>query len=297
MQQASNLWFVFNIIWFLLIIWISSGSLRPRPVLFATALLLSLIFPPSVTHFWSGQVSILITLALLAAVLWSDKMSVGWLAILMTISLSKPQLAVLVLPGFMIDTIKKEGAQKSFHLLLYLIGCILLFTIPLFVAYPAWFPDFIWSLQQNPSWAQPSTLHFLRSLIPNGGEAIWFMLVISLFMLNIRLWTTLPNQDAIYWSLALTPLITPYIWTWDFVMLLPLFIASLFRAKTKISLVVLLGGYLLSWGLIMNLKNQGEVNEAFFWWVPWMWIAFVIGGVWIESRHNANTGNVSVSTP
>src|ERR1041384_5969417 len=28
LQQASNLWFVFNLIWILLIVWISSGSRR-----------------------------------------------------------------------------------------------------------------------------------------------------------------------------------------------------------------------------------------------------------------------------
>ncbi|MDQ2692109.1 MAG: DUF2029 domain-containing protein [Chloroflexota bacterium] len=297
LQQASNLWFVFNLIWFLLIIWISSGSLRPRPVLFSVALLLSLIFPPSVTHFWSGQVSILITLALLAVVLWSDKISIGLLAILITISLSKPQLAVLVLPGFIMDTMKKDGAQKSVHLLLYLMGCTLFFMVPLFVAYTDWFPDFIWSLQQNPSWAQPSTLHFLRTVIPNGGEAIWILLAILLFVLNMRLWATLPKQDAIYWSLALTPLMTPYIWTWDFVMLLPLFISFLFKAKTKISLGVLLGGYLLTWGLIMSLKNQGEVNESLFWWVPWMWIMFIIGAIWLENRFGVRANHLSRFTP
>jgi hypothetical protein len=279
LQQASNLWFVFNLGWFLLILWISSGYRRPSVWLFTISILLGFLFPPLVTHFWSGQISILITLLFLVAATWNDEMPAILLAALMAVGLSKPQLAILVLPGFLINRIKKSGIQNTLQLVAYLIGCILILAVPLFLAYPNWFPDFVLELQQNPSWAHPSSLYFLRNAVPEIGAAIWVMLTIMVFALNIWLWTILPSRDAIYWSLALTPLVTPYIWTWDFVLILPLFIFCLFRAKTKLSLGILLGGYLICWGLITNMKLHDEVNETFFWWVPWLLIGVIITGV------------------
>lgn len=284
LQQASNLWFVGNLIWFLLIVWISSGSRRPSVFLLATAILLSLLFPPMVTHLWSGQISILITLLFMIIAIWDDEMPVILLAALMAVGLSKPQLAILVLPGFLIYRIKKHGFQKTIQLGLYLVCCSLVLTLPLFLAYPNWFPDFIAEIQQNPSWAHPSSLHFLGNALPNVGGILWIVLATIIFAVNIRLWTILPNRDAVFWSMALTPLISPYIWTWDFVMILPLFISSLFQAKTKLSLGVLLAGYMLCWGLITNMKIRDEVNDSLFWWIPWLLMAVIIGGTLIQGN-------------
>lgn len=284
LQQASNLWFIFNLIWLLLILWISSGSRRPPVFLFAVALLLTLVFPPTVTHLWSGQISILITLTFLVIAIWNEDMPLLLLAALMAVGLSKPQLAILVLPGFMVFRAKKYGIQKGILLLVYLIGSILLLALPLFLAYPNWFLDFVWAVQQNPSWAHPSSLHFLRNAVPNMGVIIWMILAIGIFILNIWLWTVRPSRDAMYWSLALTPLITPYIWTWDFVMLLPLFISSLFQAKKRISAGILLGGYILCWGLMTSMKIRGEVNDSLFWWVPWLLIASILGSGYLKSQ-------------
>jgi len=218
--------------------------------------------------------------------IWSDKMSVLLLAALLAVGLSKPQLSILVLPGFMIYRIRTYGFQKAAQLILYLIGCILLLTVPLFFAYPKWFPDFMLNVQQNPSWAHPSSLHFLRDAVPHIAEVLWSVLALVIFAVNIWLWTTLPGQDAIFWSLALTLLITPYVWTWDFVMLLPLFVSSFFKAKTKISLAILLGGYLVCWGLIVSMKIRGQVNDSLFWWVPWLLVAIIIGSKHLKIQFN-----------
>lgn len=278
-QQAGNLWFVFNLAWFLLILWICSGSRRPSMFLFAISILLSFLFPPLVTHLWSGQISILITFIFLVIATWNDEMPTFLLAALMALGLSKPQLAILVFPGFLVYMIMHEGVQKTVQFLAYLTASILILTVPLFLAYPNWFPDFILAFQQNPSWAHPSSLYFLRNAAPEIGTTIWIALALMIFALNIWLWTILPSRSAIYWSLALTPLITPYIWTWDFILILPLFFFSLFQAKKKMSLSILLGGYLICWGLIMNMKLHGEVNETFFWWVPWLLIGVILAGV------------------
>ena len=284
LQQASNLWFVFNLFWFLLIVWISSGSRRPSIFLFAIVLLLSFLFPPLVTHLWSGQITILITLVFLIIATWDDELSALKLATLLAVGLSKPQLAILALPGFMFYRIKKYEIQGAALLGVLLMCSILILTIPLFIAYPGWFPDFLSEIQQNPSWAHPSSLNFLRNALPNSGEVIWILLAVFVFIVNTWLWRALPGREAVYWSLALTPLVTPYVWTWDFVILLPLFISTLFRMKSKFSMGVLLTSYLLLWALITNMKIQDEVYESHFWWIPWLMISVVIAGRLVENR-------------
>lgn len=282
LQQASNLWFVFNLIWFLLLLWISCGSRRPAIYLFGLAILLGFLFPPSVTHLWTGQISILITLIFLTIGRWNDRIPPLLLAALMALGLSKPQLAVLVLPGFLIYRLKESGWRQAAQLVVYLAGSILLFTVPLFLAYPDWFPDFLVALQKNPSWAQPSSLSFLRSAVPQMGGWIWIGLALILFAVNIWLWLALPVRDAVYWSLALTPLVSPYIWTWDFVMILPLCISHLFQAKAKASLAILLGGYAACWGLMTTMKLRGEVSESLFWWVPWCLLAIILASRYLK---------------
>ncbi len=284
LQQASNLWFIFNLIWILLIVWISSGSRRPPMLLFSVAIFLSLLFPPMITHLWLGQISIFITLVFIGIAIGNERMPLLLLAALMAASLPKPQLAIFVLPGFLIYRIKKYGIQKTIQLLASFVGCIFILTLPLLLAYPNWIPDFILEFQKNPSWAHPSSLEFLRNAVPGFGTIIWVILALTLFVVNIRLWMTLPNRKAIYWSLALTLLITPYVWTWDFVMILPLFISSLFEARKKTSFWILIGGYFVVWTLITSLKVRDEVNESLFWWVPWLFTAFIISSQYIQTQ-------------
>jgi hypothetical protein len=70
-------------------------------------------------------------------------------------------------------------------------------------------------------------------------------------------------------------------------MILPLFISSLFKAQTKLSLGLLLAGYLLCWGLITDMKTRGQVEDSLFWWVPWLLTAFIIGSEYIQTRLNS----------
>jgi hypothetical protein len=287
LQQASNLWFVFNLVWLLLIVWISSGSQRPPVMWFAVAIIASLLFPPMVTYLWSGQITLLITLAFLVAATWNEELHPLLLGALIVIGLSKPQMAILVVPGLLIHESRQHGLGKAIRLGFATVLCMLTMTIPLFLGYPGWIPDFISGLQENPSWAHPSSLQFLKNALPGIGQFIWVSLALTLFSINIWLWIKLPARRAVYWSLAFTTLITPYIWTWDFVMLFPLFISSLFQAKTKSSLTILLTGYAVCWSLITSFKMRDEVNDAIFWWVPWLLMIFIIGSTLISWPFNS----------
>jgi hypothetical protein len=282
LQQASNIWFLANFICLLSIVWISSGSRRPPILLLVIGTTVGGLFPSSIEHLRLGQITLLITLAFLLVALWEDRIPALLSAFLIAVGLSKPQLAVLVLPGLMFHMVRKYGPKRAFQFTALVVASILILTIPLFLAFPNWLPDLALELQSNPSWAQPSSLYVLRIVVPGYGEFAWIVLAIVLSGINIRLWMKKPRQEAILWSLALTPLMTPYVWTWDFVMMLPLFINSLFRVKSKVSLSVLLVGYIAAWLVVAGMKLHGQVSDDCYWWMPWYLVATVLFGGYVE---------------
>jgi hypothetical protein len=69
LQQASNLWFLGNFLCLPLITWISFDLRKPSVSFLAGSTILYTIFPPLITHFMLGQVSLLITCIFLLVVL------------------------------------------------------------------------------------------------------------------------------------------------------------------------------------------------------------------------------------
>jgi hypothetical protein len=282
LQQASNLWFVANALGVVVLAWISSGFRRPPILVFVIALVAAFLFPPMVSHLRLGQLSIGITLLFLVVTIWSDRMPLLLSASLLAIALSKPQLAILVLPGLLLASYRSKGWRGTILLVDLLLACILVMSIPLFVACPGWFTDFVAALQQNPAWEHPSSLAVLTSLTQRFGLVLWIVIALLVFASNIWLWVKLPGRVAVLWSLALTPLVIPYVWTWDFVMVLPLFISSLFQVKTSRAFLMLLAGYLVCWALIAKVAFSGDVSNQYYWWVPWLLVGAVSCAVAID---------------
>lgn len=284
LQQASNIWLAINILCLILIVWLASDASRFNLRFAAIATAIYTLFPPTISHFRLGQITLLITLIFLVVVLSEDTIPGLLSGFLIAIGLSKPQLAILVLPGFLFHKIKEEGGIKTFKFIVLLIISSLMLTVPLFLVSPGWLTDFMSALQKNPSWAHPSSMSVLRDVVPAYGTAIWILWACVVFILNIWVWKIKPKQEAVLWSLALTPLISPYIWTWDFVVILPLFIHTLHHARHKASLTILHAGYLVCWVLIVAAQYHGSTNEYSFWWIPWYLVAMILSGRYIESR-------------
>lgn len=292
LQQATNLWFLVSIFSLLLLTWASANAKRPAPHLLAIALLASFLFPPTISHLQLGQFSLGIALLFILIVRWQDKTPPLLLAFLLTIALAKPQLAVLVLPGFLYAMYTTQGIRPLTQFLGQLAAVTVVLTIPLFIAYPNWLADFVIELQQNPTWDHPSSLRALTVLVPTFGLILWLILAATVFAINLRLWARLPRQEVVLWSLALTPLVSPYVWSWDFVLLLPLFIASLFQIKKVGALVFLLLGYIGCWVLIVNLALSGDVSNFHYWWVPWL-----LGGIIVVARLGLKSPNFNANKP
>lgn len=284
LQLASNVWLVVNTLCLVAIIWLSSDTSRFNLKFGATITTLCILFPPTITHFRLGQITLLITLIFLIMVIKEYKFPRLLSSLLLAIGFAKPQLAILVLPGFLFYKITKEGWTKTIQFIILLGISILMLTAPLFLASPGWLPDFLSALQKNPSWAHPSSMSLLRNVIPAYGTEIWALWACFVFILNIWIWRIKPKEEAVLWSLALTPLISPYIWTWDFVVILPLFIHTLHHARRTASLTILYAGYLACWVLIVSTQYLGITNEYSFWWIPWYLVAMILFGKYTDNR-------------
>ena len=276
LQQASNLWWIFTLISLIAIVWLSSGYQRPPKYLFTVTLILAFLFPPTISHFSLGQITVLICFLFMVLSIYGQKLHPLLIAILIALTLSKPQLAIFILPGYIYSYIKENGSSQAVKLIFLIFLSIGILSIPLFIYYPRWIIDFFQNLMENPDWAHPSSLFLLRTNFNRIGEILWYMLLFLVSGINLWLWTRLPKRDAAVWSLALTTLVTPYIWSWDFVLLIPLIVSYLFNKKQKSSVWLIYFAYFSCWGVIAYMKLTGRISDELYWWVPWYLIGFVI---------------------
>lgn len=289
LQQASNLWWVINLAALIAVVWISSGQKQPPKFLFAVTLLMAFIFPPTISHFSLGQITILVCLVALVVANFDRKLPTFILGILIAFVLSKPQLAIFILPGFFFACLRENEFSQVLKIILYTILGIGITSLPLFAIYPQWIPDFLSNLMGNPTWAHPSSLFVFRNAFNNFGTVLWGLLLLAAFGANFWLWVKLPKREAVVWSLALTTLVTPYVWSWDFVLLMPLFTSYLYRNHPRSSRWILYTGYVSCWGLIAYLKLAGLTSDELNWWVPWyltgvVLISIILGKVFGKSE-------------
>ncbi len=276
LQQASNLWWIISLIGVILIVWLSSGYQRPPKNLFILTLILAFLFPPTISHFSLGQITIIICLLFLTVASFGRRMHPLILALLIAMTLAKPQLAIFIVPGYLLSYLKENGTSRTVQLIILVLFVIGILSLPLFIFYPQWVDDFIQSLTSNPNWAHPSSLFVLRANFDRVGEVAWYILLLLLSGVNIWLWSILPRREAAVWSLALTTLVTPYIWSWDFVLLIPLFTYYLYRIREIPATWLIYFAYFSCWGFIVYLKLTGQTSDELYWWVPWYLIGYII---------------------
>jgi len=274
--MASNLWFLVSLAALTAIIALLAAKQRPSVVVVAFAAIMAAAFPPTITHFRLGQFTILATLLFLAVAFLKERLPLPFVALLLVLALSKPQLGVLVVPGLLLAYYREDGRNKA----LQLAGLILLWSIvlatPLFLGSSTWYEDFIAAILRNPSWEHPSMWVILPKRMGQAGLWLWIGAVLILGVISLRLWLTHKREEAILWSLALTPLVTPYVWSWDFVMVLPLFVGTVMNAKSKVQLGILGFGYLLCWWIVWQIVTN-DPNNVLYWWMPWYMILLVLG--------------------
>lgn len=265
--SATAFWHLLNLAALGGIFALSIRQRRPAPVWLALSLGGLLLFPPFVGHMALGQISLFTVLLVLLCAEALDRPR-GPLVngLLLALALAKPQLLMLALPGLLFARDRRIGLRLALSFGFWSV----LFTLPLWLMYPDWPAGIPVALERNKDWFQPSSLQALRSMIgPTPGLLTWIALVAAAFGANLFIWRRWPAPDAARASLALTVFITPYVWTWDFVLLFPALIAALFQARTRGQRILWFLGYALIWGLLIVQRSTTDMQDGYFWWLPW----------------------------
>jgi hypothetical protein len=271
-KSALIFWYIFNIVEICIIVYL----IQEKNKLYHTIALawIAFFFPLTLNHINLGQFSITAMLCwILAIFLGTRHLSTSnlheWIsAFLIALALSKPHLGFLALLGFSYHQYAARGGLRAMFSLWARIGiaCLIL-SLPLFIAYPNWIPDMLIAMKENPAWSYPSLFILYQRFIPALQYPLWILTGLLALTINFWAWKKLPAQHALYWSLALAPLSTHYVGSWDFVLALPLFMFAYIHADWKRKLFLWVA-YILAWGLMARIQMMVPSHNHYFWWVP-----------------------------
>jgi len=279
-ETAQQIWFALNVAGMAALLYLSMPDLRFIPTLLA-GLFFAYFFPPVINHFALGQVSILAASSLLMAVKLVEKRP--WLsAFFLALGMTKPQIGFLVAFGLCVHLFQVGGFKCILNYGLQTFLAVLTLSLPLFIAEPNWIPDFIASLQSNTfQWTHPSILSQLDNWLGNWKYIPWGVLFLGILWTVTWLWRKFPPKTAALWTLALTVLVTPYVWSWDFVLLLPLFVYTFSISNWK-GKALLTAGYSLAWAGMAVIQLSTDFHNSRFWWVPISFMGLLALTVWLK---------------
>lgn len=276
--EASNLWFLINVFALLMLLWLVRASRHVSLATLASSLLIIFLFPPVLSHLLLGQFSIM---AMLSFVVAAQLISHDWkfpAAFMIALTITKPQLGIFAIPGFLVFVWRTQGFKSMLWFLFAVAFSLIWLTLPVWLVHPNWIDDFLEIMRTAPTWLQPTLLTMMRGHFGNYGYAIWACMAIAALCLNTWLWAKYPPVRAIEWSLAITCLIGPYLWSWDFVLLLPLMIGSMMRLLERRSSVILILGYAICMLMILWIRLTTDNSDERFWSVPLLLTAVVCMG-------------------
>jgi hypothetical protein len=263
---ATHFWFFLNVSAVAAIVYL---ALRDSPISYgvAPAALLAYFFPPTLNHFLLGQFSIPAALCMMLAARFMNQRRQWPAAFLLAVGLSKPQLGILAALGLGYFVLRNSGVRAAAGFGLKVMTAALTLSLPVLLVGPGWLQDFVDGWQRNPPWQQPSSLHWLQVAVSTWGVLIWVALAVGGLLICFSLWRRLASEPAMYWTLGLTALLSPYVWSWDFVLLLPLWLWTLARVhwKRQVFLVV---AYLLAWAGMAYIQLTAAGGNQLLWWVP-----------------------------
>lgn len=282
--QATNVWLIVNVVLLFGMVWLIADRQAPPPWLIGLVLALVFLFPPTISHLLLGQFTLLAMFVLMLAALWLEFRSIWLIGFLIAVSLSKPQVALGGVLGVLVFTFQRNGWRGTLSLMVSVAVWSLILVTPLWLMRPDWLKEFAISLGQNPVWDQPALFSALPRLAGTSGLGIWLLSTGCAVVALVRIWMRSRPFVSMLWSLALTPLISPYIWSWDFVMMLPLWSYALFDLKTKLARFLLVVGYIMCWTLLIYSRLSTDNNDGQYWWFPVVFFASISGGIWLDRR-------------
>lgn len=279
--QVTNLWLLLNITVVVMTIWLVNRT-RLSPALFAICIGVAFLFPPFWSILFLGQFSFLAALLFLLASCVVSERTVLASGFLVAVALTKPQLGILALPGLLIGFGRMGGIRTALFFLEALIVSIVWLTLPLWLVYPSWVGSLIDILRDTPTWLQPSMFRTLQNQFGDYGLGLWILCAGGIFVLNAWLFLTRLPLQAMVWSLALTTLASPYVWSWDFVLLIPLMAYAAGHVESFGVRFTLALGYAACWFAAVMIRLSTNNGDERFWWLAPVVILFVCSGFVVD---------------
>lgn len=270
LQWASNIWLLLNLTSLYLMVTIL-GGISQKNIIWIMLMTFSLvIFPTSVSHLILGQVSLIICLLLLVLSIWRDRLTPAMIGPLFAFCFTKPQLMILFLPVYLVVCFREQGAGKVLWIVMSTAISSALFCLPLFFLHPDWIPDFLNNLSNDPPWFYPTLYSYIGFITSSRVTAIALAGIYLIIGWGIAVYAVLKLDalEALLWALAITPVFSPVIWSWDFVLLYPLLVFMMFKKKSRISSWVIYGGYAICTLGFVIMRINGYIAEQFTGWVP-----------------------------
>jgi hypothetical protein len=273
-KLALQVWYAFNIFEICLIVFLAQRENRNLYNTVAMALMF-FFFPLTLNHFNYGQFSITVGLCWILAAYFLEKDRHWVAATCIALALSKPHLGFLALLGLTYHEYLRSGLRAIFSFWARICVMSFILCVPLFVAYPNWIPDAIVSMGKNPAWSYPSLYILFERFFGAYGHILWGCVVVIVVGANFWLWGRCSMKSAVCWSLALALLATPYVGSWDFVILFPLLIVTYINVDWKRK-VFFLFSYCAAWFGMMRVQMLQVSHNHYFWWVPLWFIGTVM---------------------
>lgn len=279
---ALQVWYVFTILEICLIVYVVQGKKRNLYNTVALALI-CFFFPITLNHINLGQLSITVTLSWVLAAYFLEKDRHWMAALCIALAMSKPHLGFLAILGLSFRYYIRGGFRLMFSFWTRIFAMCLILCIPLFIADPNWIPDLIINMRENPPWSYPSLYILFERFFGVWGYVLWGFSSLIVISATLWLWKKFSLKKAVYWSLALALLVTPYLGSWDFVVLFPLIVFTYVNVnwlrKGFLWLV-----YCITWVGMAHVQRLEPSHNHYFWWVP-VWF---IGAMFLSTLGKLN---------
>ena len=269
-KAAATLWFELNLVMLFLSIWFLTEGWSPRLRLIAFPL--ALFFLPVLGALSVGQydLPVLLGISLLVYSLRKENAALTTLgAALLTF---KPHIGALILLSALIHLILRGDNFGRRALRSILIAGVLLFLVG-FIADPAWpvsYPNMLLNYQNEgnvtacsecaslPVWL--SRWFFDGSLTKAAMIAVVFLIALVLLFSSVRI--ALLNSPALLLTSALvvTLLVSPYLYNYDFILLLVPFAVLINSSRNFINHIVVIVCYLVPTFAIAFWGRHGNIS-------------------------------------
>lgn len=142
--------------------------------------------------------------------------------------------------------------------------------LPLFLFYPDWLKDFLFITFDNLGlqWYLPTLFVQMPLLLGPSGYVVWGVTLIASAAVSIWFWWNKDAQLAMIVSLALTPMVTAYASSWDFLLLLPAFFWLVTHLRTSPARVWLYAGMMFVIAAQIAHRWKMDILDGTQWWIP-----------------------------